>query len=57
MTGTRCVSRIITDIAVFDCVPEGLLLRELVPEVTLEELEKLTDAPFKVAEDLKPYDI
>uniref|UniRef100_A0A0B7KR08 Succinyl-CoA:3-ketoacid-coenzyme A transferase n=1 Tax=Bionectria ochroleuca TaxID=29856 RepID=A0A0B7KR08_BIOOC len=55
LTGTRCVSRIITDLAVFDCVPEGLVLRELVPEVTVEELEKLTDAPFTVADDFKPY--
>jgi acyl CoA:acetate/3-ketoacid CoA transferase beta subunit len=49
------VSRIITDLAVFDCVLEGLVLRELVPEVTVEELEKLTDAPFTVADDFKPY--
>ncbi|CAH0035287.1 unnamed protein product [Clonostachys rhizophaga] len=55
LTGTRCVSRIITDLAVLDCVPEGLVLRELVPEVTVEELEKLTDAPFTVADDFKPY--
>uniref|UniRef100_A0A8H7N5D1 Succinyl-CoA:3-ketoacid-coenzyme A transferase n=1 Tax=Bionectria ochroleuca TaxID=29856 RepID=A0A8H7N5D1_BIOOC len=55
LTGTRCVSRIITDLAVFDCVPGGLVLRELVPEVTVEKLEKLTDAPFTVAEDFKPY--
>ncbi|KAK7215897.1 hypothetical protein V2G26_003900 [Clonostachys chloroleuca] len=55
LTGTRCVSRIITDLAVFDCVREGLVLKELVPEVTVEELEKLTDAPFTVADDFKPY--
>lgn len=56
LTGTRCVSRIITDIAVFDCTPQGLVLKELVDDVTVEELKGLTDAPFEVASDLKPYD-
>lgn len=31
----------------------GLTLTELAPGVTLEEVQKKTGAPFKVAEDLK----
>jgi 3-oxoacid CoA-transferase len=51
------VSRIITDIAVFDCTPQGLVLRELFDEVTMDELKAATGAPFEVASDLKAYDI
>ncbi|KAM5372479.1 hypothetical protein ACJZ2D_007517 [Fusarium nematophilum] len=55
LTGRRCVSRIITDLAVFDCTPEGLVLREIVEETSVEELKSKTGASFKVADDLKPY--
>ncbi|KAF4335860.1 succinyl-:3-ketoacid-coenzyme A transferase mitochondrial precursor [Fusarium beomiforme] len=57
LTGPRCVSRIITDIAVFDCTPEGLVLRELVDEVEMDELRSKTGAAFRIADDLKPYQI
>lgn len=44
-TGTRVVHRVITDLCVFDTSPEGFILRELAPDVTLEEVIKSTDAP------------
>ncbi|KAF5563760.1 succinyl-:3-ketoacid-coenzyme A transferase mitochondrial precursor [Fusarium phyllophilum] len=55
LTGPRCVSRIITDLAVFDCTPEGLVLRELVDEVEMDELRSKTGAAFRIADDLIPY--
>ncbi|VTT60147.1 unnamed protein product [Fusarium fujikuroi] len=55
LTGPRCVSRIITDLAVFDCTPEGLVLRELVDEVEMDELKSKTGATFRIADDLIPY--
>jgi len=45
LTGTRVVHRLITDLCVFDTSPEGFILRELAPDVTLEEVIKSTDAP------------
>ncbi|RFU27839.1 hypothetical protein B7463_g8487, partial [Scytalidium lignicola] len=57
LTGQRCVSRIITDIAVFDCTPEGLVLKELLDSVSIEELKSKTESPFTVAEDFKPYQV
>ncbi|KAJ1329858.1 3-oxoacid CoA-transferase [Microdochium nivale] len=58
LTGQKCVSKIITDIAVFDCSPEhGLVLRELHEDTTMEQLEKMTDAPFTVSEDFRPYQV
>jgi 3-oxoacid CoA-transferase B subunit len=57
LTGTRVVNRIITEKGVFDVKPEGgLVLREIHPDVTVEELKKCT-APFEVAPDLKPMDL
>ena len=51
LTGARCVSRIITDLAVFDIDRKngGLTLIELMGDTTLEEVQQKTDATFKVA--------
>ncbi|OQD75031.1 hypothetical protein PENDEC_c008G03245 [Penicillium decumbens] len=55
LTGPKCVSTIITDLAVFDVSPtEGLTLIEHAEGVTVEEIRSKTAAPFKVADDLKP---
>jgi 3-oxoacid CoA-transferase subunit B len=48
LTGAACVDRIITDMAVFDVGPDGLVLRELAPGVTIGELRELTSASFAV---------
>jgi 3-oxoacid CoA-transferase subunit B len=42
LTGLACVQRIITDLAVIDVEPEGLVLRELAPGVTVEEVQSAT---------------
>jgi 3-oxoacid CoA-transferase B subunit len=54
LTGKHCVDRIITDLCVFDVLPEakGLLLVELAPDVTLEEVREKTGAAFEVAPEL-----
>ena len=46
LTGLRVVDRIITDRAVLDVTPDGLVVRQLAPGVTLEELRALTGAPI-----------
>jgi 3-oxoacid CoA-transferase subunit B len=43
LTGRSCVQRIITDLCVIDVEPEGLVLRELAPGVTLEEVRAATE--------------
>ena len=42
-TGLGVVQRIITDLAVIDVTPEGLVLRELAPEVTEDEVRDKTE--------------
>src|SRR5690349_16001033 len=53
ITGLKCVHHIVTDHAFLDVTPEGLVLRELAPGVTLEQVQKLTQPKFKVAPDLR----
>ncbi len=48
LTGTGVVQRIITDLAVFDITPDGLVLRAVAPGVELDELREQTGAPFAV---------
>lgn len=48
LTGVGVVDRIISDRAVFDVTPEGLVLRDLAPGETIDELRTLTGAPFTV---------
>ena len=48
LTGRACVQRIITDLAVIDVEPGGLVLRELAPGVTAEEVQSRTEPPLRV---------
>jgi 3-oxoacid CoA-transferase len=51
ITGRGVVNRIITDLAVFDVIPGGLVLRELHDGVTIEEVRAKTGCPFTIALD------
>jgi 3-oxoacid CoA-transferase subunit B len=55
LTGTGVVSRIITDLCVFDVKPDGagLELIELADGVTLDEVAAKTEATYTVADSLK----
>jgi 3-oxoacid CoA-transferase subunit B len=43
LTGVQVVHHIVTELAVIDITPAGLLLRELAPDVTLEHVQSLTE--------------
>ena len=43
LTGRRCVSAVCTDLAWIDVTPDGLVLRELAPGVTVEAVRALTE--------------
>jgi len=47
-TGRGVVDRIITDLAVIDVTPEGLVLRELAPGVSVDQLREQTGAELAV---------
>jgi 3-oxoacid CoA-transferase B subunit len=53
LTAPGVVDLIITDIAVIDVTPQGLVLKELAPGWTAEEVQALTEPTLIVSEDLK----
>lgn len=55
LTAERCVSRIITDKAVMDVTPEGLLLVEKAADITLDELIAITEAPLILPEHIAEF--
>src|SRR5207253_10698259 len=46
LTGLECVDTVITDLAVVDVSPEGLVLREVAPGWRPQDVQKLTGAPL-----------
>jgi 3-oxoacid CoA-transferase subunit B len=47
LTGQRVVHRIITDLCVLDVTADGLVLRELAPGVSIDEVRDKTGAPVQ----------
>ena len=47
LTGIKCIKRIYTDLAVFEVTPTGLLVIEMVPGLSLAELQTLTGVPLR----------
>jgi len=50
LTGMKCVNLIITEKAVIDVTPEGLVLREIAADTTVDEVKAATGAPLIVGE-------
>lgn len=61
ITGPRCVSMLITDQAVFEFTPSGVVLREVARGQSIESIRGMTDVEFstddvKIMEDnFSPY--
>ena len=53
LTGKRCVSAICTDQAWLDVTKDGLVLREVAPGVTAEQVQKVTEPKLIVAPELR----
>ena len=53
LTGRSVVQRIITDLAVIDVTPTGLLLVELAPGVSVQDVKEATEPELRVAEGLE----
>ena len=57
LTTKSCVNKIFTDIAVIDVTDRGLVLREVAPGWTAEEVQELTEAPLIVEQNLKEIEL
>lgn len=53
LTGAGVVKTIITDLCVFEVDARGLVLTEVAPGITVDEVTEKTDAKFRIAEQLK----
>jgi acetate CoA/acetoacetate CoA-transferase beta subunit len=50
LTGAKCVTDIVTERCYFAVTPDGLVLKELAPGYTVEDIRACTDADFTVAD-------
>ncbi|MBE0480910.1 MAG: succinyl-CoA--3-ketoacid-CoA transferase [Dehalococcoidia bacterium] len=53
LTSKGCVDLVVTDLAVMEVTPSGLLLKETAPGWTAADVQALTGAKLQVAPDLK----
>lgn len=57
LTGVGVVKLIVTDLAVIEVAPEGLLLREVAPGTTFEAVQKATEATLRPDPNLKSISV
>ena len=55
LTAEKCVTKIITEMAVMDVTPEGIKVMELHPDFTREEVQEATGVELIWDENLKSY--
>ena len=49
LTGVKVVQTIVTELAVIRVTPEGLLLEELAPDVTVDDVQRVTEPKLHIA--------
>ena len=54
LTAAHQVNMIITEMGVMDVTPEGIVLKEINPEFTVEQVQAATEATLIISPDLKP---
>ncbi|SKA94766.1 3-oxoadipate CoA-transferase beta subunit [Sporosarcina newyorkensis] len=57
LTASNVVKRIYTDLAVIDVAEEGLVVKEIVPGMSVDDLQKVTEAPLIVNEEPKVLNV
>ena len=57
LTAAGQVDMIITEMGVMQITPEGIVLTEIHPEFTVEQVQAATDAKLIISPDLKPMNI
>ena len=53
LTGVQVVDTIVTEMAYIRVTPEGLVLEEIAPGLTVEDVQRATEAKLRVSSDMK----
>src|ERR1700752_722050 len=53
LTGVKVVDTIVTEMAYIRVTPEGLVLEEIAPGLTVEDVQRATEAKLQVSSDIK----
>jgi acetate CoA/acetoacetate CoA-transferase beta subunit len=56
LTAEKCVSKIITEMGVMEVTPEGIVVTELHPDYTQEDIQAATGCKLIFSPDLKPME-
>jgi len=57
LTAAGQVNRIITEMGVMEITPEGIVLKEIHPEFTVEQVQAATEAQLIISKDLKTMEV
>jgi acetate CoA/acetoacetate CoA-transferase beta subunit len=57
LTAKGQVNKIVTEMGVMEITKEGIVLQEIHPEFTVEEVQAATEATLIISPDLKPMDL
>jgi 3-oxoacid CoA-transferase subunit B len=57
LTGVKCVKKVVTDLAVLDITPEGFLLLERAPGVSVEEIKAKTAGRLLIPGEVKEMNL
>lgn len=57
LTAKRCVTKIFTDVAVISVTPEGLVLEEVAPGWTAEDVQAVTEPTLLISDELREINL
>ena len=57
LTGRGCVSLVVTDVAVMEPTPKGMILREAAPGWTPDEVQEVTGARLIIQDEVAEYEV
>jgi len=57
LTAKECIDFIVTNYALIEVTPKGLVLKEVIPGITVEDVQKMTEAKLIIADDFKEMEL
>lgn len=53
LTGKKCINKVVTDLGVFEITDKGFTLLEHAPDVSIEQIKKLTEGHLEISPQVK----